>query len=500
MSVSTTISLAKFLTKLKNLLKDFLSQDQILDQEIDRFLYETDATSLFKNQAAMVLLPNNTNEVAKIIQAINIINLEIKEFKQENIFKPEAKNLSTINFVARGAGTGLSGGAIGKESSVIISLARLNKLISYDAFNRTAVVETGLVNAHLSAHTKSQKLHFSPDPSSQEACTIGGNIAENAGGIHCYKHGLTSDQVLGLEIVTAQGQIEYLGEFHAGFKNSRLDLARFFVGSEGTFGIATKALVKLQPIPESFITMQISFDSIAEATKFISAVIKAAFRPTALELIDSGAIEAVKAAYQLNLAPKTKAIVLLELDGNNSEIVEEAKLIREEILINFQILDLKTTQDQNERKFLWKVRKGTVAAFGQIAPFWYLYDAVVPRSKIPEAMREIEKISDKYKLKLATVAHAADGNLHPNFLYDPDKDPEVIERIHQASHEIMQLCIQLGGVLSGEHGIGLEKKEYMTFMFSSQELELMYSIRKIFDPDVISNPDKIFPIRICKEC
>jgi glycolate oxidase len=217
-------------------------------------------------------------------------------------------------------------------------------------------------------------------------------------------------------------------------------------------------------------------------------------------MIDHGAIEAVSKTFDLGLPSHTKAVLLIELDGNNAEVLLEAKLIKELINNKFLPIQYKETQDPQEKKFLWKVRKGTVAAFGQLAPFWYLYDAVVPRSKIPEALSGIERISEKYKLKLASVLHAADGNLHPNFLYDPDKDPTVIERIHQASHEVMKLCIALGGVLSGEHGIGIEKREYMPFMFSDADMETMLKVRQIFDPKMISNPQKIFPIRICKEC
>lgn len=499
MSANTKTNLSKFLIKLKNLFEEFLAKDQILDSESDFLLYETDATSLFKNRPALILLPNSNLEIAKIIRIINLVNQEIELEKSQKIFSEDAKDLEKISFVARGAGTGLSGGAIANKHSIIISLTRLNKLINYDPINRTALVETGLVNADLSRKIKNHKLHFSPDPSSQEACTIGGNIAENAGGIHCFKHGITSSQILGLEIVSPEGNIEYLGAIKTIYKNSRMDLAKFFVGSEGTFGIATKALVKLQTIPESFITIQASFANLNQAAKFISDLIKKGFKPAALELIDEGALEAVKNVYQLDLKPKTKAIVLIEFDGNNSELLIQARETKY-LLEDHDAIHIKETQDLEQRKFLWQVRKGTVAAFGKIAPFWYLYDAVVPRSKIPEAMQTIEKISQKYNLKLASVAHAGDGNLHPNFLYDPDKDPDVVTRIHQASQEIMQLCIRLGGALSGEHGIGLEKKEYMIFMFSLEDLELMYEIRKIFDPNLISNSDKIFPVRICKEC
>lgn len=480
-------------------LKKFLKLDQVLDSKIDLYLYDTDATSLFKQKPALVVLPNNTNEISRVIKLLNDYQNDIK-----------------LNFVARGAGTGLSGGAIGNENSIVISIARLNKLIAYDEVNSCALIETGLVNSALSKQIEHTGLHFSPDPSSQDSCTIGGNIAENAGGIHCYKHGVTSEQILGLEMVMPNGDIEYFGSINAqackdydldkpvkkifSAKRSCLDLTKLIVGTEGTFGIATKALVKLQPIAQSFITMQISFKSVREAAELVAAVIKHGFKPTALEMIDYGAIQAVNKAFDLGLDENTKAILLIELDGDNAEILLEAKSIKALVEKDFSPLQYKTTQDLKERKFLWKVRKGTVAAFGQLAPFWYLYDAVVPRSKIPEALTSIELIAAKYNLRLASVLHAADGNLHPNFLYDPAKDPRVIERIHKASHEVMELCIKLGGVLSGEHGIGVEKRDYMPFMFSDADMQTMINVRKIFDPLMISNPNKIFPLRFCKEC
>jgi len=493
--------------KLKSKLKSFLKKDQILSSEIDLKLYDTDATSLFKNKAGLVVLPNTTEEISKVIKALNLINEEYS-YKKESFEKTDA--VTKLSFLARGAGTGLSGGAIGDASTVIISLARLNKLIEFDPINRTAIIETGLVNSHLSKETKSENLHFAPDPSSQDACTIGGNIAENAGGIHCYKHGVTSEQILGLEIVTPDGDIEYLGAMNPespGINYCPVDFSKLFTGSEGTFGIATKAMVKLQPIPESFLTIQACFDSAFNASRAVSTIIKLGFKPTAIELIDEGAIEAVNAAYNLGLGENIKAILLIELDGDNDEVLLEASKIKEILedqeneymTRGFNLLKYTENQDPEERKFLWKVRKGTVAAFGQIAPFWYLYDAVVPRSKIPEAMKQIEIIAKKHRLKLASVCHAADGNLHPNFLYDPEKDPTVIQRIHKASTEVMKLCIELGGVLSGEHGIGLEKQEYMPYMFSDSDLKTMLAVRKIFDPKMISNPGKIFPIRICKE-
>jgi glycolate oxidase subunit GlcD len=474
-------------TKLLKAFQKFLKQDQILVSETDLKIYDTDATALFKNKAHGILLARSVSEIQEIIKTINEFNL-----KQDEGDK--------ISFLARGAGTGLSGGAIANPQTIIISVAALNKILEIDPVNQKALIETGLINSHLTQKAKKHSLQFSPDPSSQDSCTIGGNIAENAGGIHCYKHGVSSDQVLGLEYVDEKGELCYLGELNPELKSRDIDLAKFFSGSEGTFGIVTKALVKLDPVADSFVTIEVACRNTLDASKIVSEIIKHGLKPAALEMIDSGAIEAVNRSFKMGLSEEVKAILLIEFDGHNEEVLIHAQETIELIETRFDLIFIKTTQDLKERKNLWQIRKGTVAAFGEIAPYWYLYDSVVPRSKIPQAMLGIEDIAERNNLKLASVCHAADGNLHPNFLYDPDKDPGVIDRIHKASEEVMQICIHLGGVLSGEHGIGLEKREFMPYMFTKEEMDLMFKVRKVFDPELKNNPDKIFPIRVCKEC
>ncbi|MFM7457227.1 MAG: FAD-binding oxidoreductase [bacterium] len=497
--------------KLLNNLKKFLKPKQVLDKPEDLHLYDTDATALFKNKPRLVLIPYTVEEVSKILSEINLYNASLKNPKEK------------LSFVARGAGTGLSGGAIAAENSVLISLAMLSKLIFVDYENRVALVEAGYVNATLNKALLGTGLHFAPDPSSQLACTIGGNIAENAGGIHCYKYGVTADHVLGMEIVLPNGEIKHIGSLVSElsdivepvpdtrsampakcslkFKNtlSDLDVTGLFIGTEGTFGIVTKALLKLTPNQEAFITIQVSFSSTLTCAEVVSELIRQGFKPAALEIIDNHAVRAVNAAYNLGFSDEVKAVLLIELDGIDEEILKESHRI-ETLVSDFKPLSYKTTQDLAERLKLWKVRKGSASAFGRIAPFWYLYDAVVPRSKIPAALQGVERIAEKYNLMLANLVHAGDGNLHPNFLYDPEKDTTVIERIFEASHEIMRLCVDLGGTLSGEHGIGVEKQEYMDYLFSPNDMQKMLDLRAIFDPEYISNPDKIFPIKVCKEC
>ena len=480
--------------KLLNSLKKILKPKQVLNKPEDLHLYDTDATALFKNKPRLVLIPYDTEEVSKIILEIISYNKKLKDPKEK------------LSFVARGAGTGLSGGAIATENSVLISLAMLSKLIFVDYENRVALVESGYVNATLNKALLGTGLHFAPDPSSQLACTIGGNIAENAGGIHCYKYGVTADHVLGMEIVLPNGEIQYVGSLVSEFTDlkfkktlSDLDVTGLFIGTEGTFGIVTKALLKLTPNQEAFITIQVSFSSTLTCAEVVSELIRQGFKPAALEIIDNHAVRAVNAAYSLGFSDEVKAVLLIELDGIDEEILKESQRI-ETLISDFKPLSYKTTQDVAERLKLWKVRKGSASAFGRIAPFWYLYDAVVPRSKIPAALQCVERIAEKYNLMLANLVHAGDGNLHPNFLYDPEKDPTVIERIFEASHEIMRLCVDLGGTLSGEHGIGVEKQEYMDYLFSPNDMQKMLDLRAIFDPEYISNPDKIFPIKVCKEC
>jgi glycolate oxidase subunit GlcD len=480
--------------KLLNSLKKILKPKQVLNKPEDLHLYDTDATALFKNKPRLVLIPYDTEEVSKIILEIISYNKKLKDPKEK------------LSFVARGAGTGLSGGAIATENSVLISLAMLSKLIFVDYENRVALVESGYVNATLNKALLGTGLHFAPDPSSQLACTIGGNIAENAGGIHCYKYGVTADHVLGMEIVLPNGEIQYVGSLVSEFTDlkfkktlSDLDVTGLFIGTEGTFGIVTKALLKLTPNQEAFITIQVSFSSTLTCAEVVSELIRQGFKPAALEIIDNHAVRAVNAAYSLGFSDEVKAVLLIELDGIDEEILKESQRI-ETLISDFKPLSYKTTQDVAERLKLWKVRKGSASAFGRIAPFWYLYDAVVPRSKIPAALQGVERIAEKHNLMLANLVHAGDGNLHPNFLYDPEKDTTVIERIFEASHEIMRLCVDLGGTLSGEHGIGVEKQEYMDYLFSPNDMQKMLDLRAIFDPEYISNPDKIFPIKVCKEC
>jgi glycolate oxidase subunit GlcD len=386
---------------------------------------------------------------------------------------------------------------------VLISLAKFDKIHQVNLEHKWAIVGAGLVNAKLTEYLKSSSMHFAPDPSSQLACTLGGNVAENAGGIHCFKYGMTVDHTLGLEYIDAEGNINYLGNLGASDEyvpsSFNFDMTGFFVGSEGTLGIATKIMVKLSENPASCFTARICFVDPLEATRLVSEIIRSGLSPAALEIIDNYAVQAVNNSFKLGLATDIKSVLIIEFDGYKDEIVSEVEDLKQ-IIINFQVADYGETFDPNERLKLWKVRKGAAAAFGQIAPYWYLYDFVVPRSKISAALSEVQLIAAKYKLVLANLIHAGDGNLHPNFLYDPVKEPDVLDRIHQASHEIMQVCTKLDGALSGEHGIGIEKKEFMKFMFNDEDLKMMLKARRVFDPQFLANPYKVFPNHVCGEC
>jgi FAD/FMN-containing dehydrogenase len=326
-------------TNLLKAFKKFLKQDQILVSSTDLKVYDTDATALFKNKAAGVLIAKTVEEIQEIIKTINEFNEEFEE---------------NISYLARGAGTGLSGGAIADANTIIISVVALNKVIEIDPVNQTALIETGLINSHLSQKTKKYNLKFSPDPSSQDSCTIGGNIAENAGGIHCYKHGVSADQILGLEYINDQGEICLLGALNKEKTVADIDLGKFFSGSEGTFGIVTKALVKLDLVPDAFITLQIAAKNTLDASKMVSEIVKQGLKPAALEMIDAGAIEAVNSSFKMGLSEDVKAILLIEYDGHDEEVKINAQETIELVETRFDTIFIKTTQDT-------KVRKKTLA-------------------------------------------------------------------------------------------------------------------------------------------
>lgn len=432
--------------------------------------YESDACVLMKQKPDIVVLPANTREVAEVVKVCRAHKLP---------------------FIARGSGTGLSGGVLPVEGGVFIGLSRMNRILEISPDNRTATVETGVINAWLNREARQYNLFYAPDPSSQGACTIGGNIAENAGGIHCVKYGVTVDHILGLEVVTPEGEIVWLGGAHGCPQG--VDWVGLFVGSEGTFGIATKAIVRLLPLPEKTKVFLGSFAQVETATDLVSAIMASGLNPSALEFMDAFTVKAVNQAFHTGFPEDSEAVLLIELDGPTQAVdIAEQKLMQ--LLVRHPANQLRTAETETERQKLWKARKGAVAAYGRYLPAFYLHDCVIPRSELTRLLQQIQTIGKKYGVLIGNVFHAGDGNLHPNILLDPE-DTDMVSRVLAAGEEILEACLSVGGVLSGEHGIGVEKSEFMSRVFSETELAVMQRLKPVFDPDGLANPGKIFPTR-----
>ena len=439
----------------------------MLTEPEELLVYECDGLPQHKHPPRAVVFPNSTEEVSEVLKLLA---------REE------------VSFAPRGAGTGLSGGALAINRGVVIELARMRKILKIDPENRRAIVETGLVNAHLSRAVAPFGLYYAPDPSSQPSCTIGGNIAENAGGIHCLKYGTTTDHVIGARVVLADGSIVDLGGGMPGY-----DLLGVFVGSEGTFGIATEATVRLAPIPPAVRTLLADFTDVNDASRAVSAIIAAGMLPAALEMMDNAIIRAVEASvFAAGLPIDAQAVLLVELDGIEAGIDDDAEKAAA-ILREHGARSVRCATDENERKKLWAARKGAFGAVGRLLPDVMIQDAVVPRSRLPEVLAETYRISANYKLQLANVFHAGDGNLHPLICFDLRRGDD-LERVRQAGREIMETCVRAGGSITGEHGVGLDKSSYLPLIFSEDDMEAMLQVRAAFDPSGLCNPGKIIPM------
>ncbi len=442
----------------------------MLAERDELLVYECDGLTQHRHTPRAVVFPSSTEEVAAVV----------RELAREG-----------VSFAPRGAGTGLSGGALAVNQGVTIELARMRRLLKLDAENRLAVVQTGMVNAQLSRAVAPFGLYYAPDPSSNPTCTIGGNIAENAGGIHCLKYGVTTDHVVGARVVLSGGEVVDLGAAGAG-DCVGYDLLGAFVGSEGTFGIATEATVKLLPLPQSVRTLLADFSDIDDASRAVSAIIAAGLIPAALEMVDGATIRAVEASvFAAGLPLDAQAALLIELDGLEAGLDEEARKA-ETICLQSGARGVRRAKDERERKKLWAARKGAFGAMGRLAPDMMLQDAVVPRSRLPEVLAETYRVSAKYNLLLANVFHAGDGNLHPILCFDR-RHPDELRRVEGANREIVETCVRAGGTLTGEHGVGLDKSKYMPLLFSEDTLDAMLRLRAAFDPTGLCNPGKIIP-------
>jgi glycolate oxidase len=392
-----------------------------------------------------------------------------------------------VPIVPRGAGTGLSGGAIPVEGGVVVSFARMARILEIDVANRRAVVQPGLINLHLSTAVAPHGLYFVPDPSSQKACTLGGNVAENSGGPHTLAYGVTTNHVTGLEIVLSDGTIVRLGgkaEDQEGY-----DLIGALVGSEGTLGLVTEITVKLTPLPEDKRTILAGFPTMDQASASVSAIIAAGIVPAAIELMDRLATQAVEAAVGAGYPLEAGGILLLEVDGLR-EGLDDAAVHIEAICKEQGATTLRRAQTALEREKLWAGRKGAFAAMGRLAPAYYVQDGVIPRTRLPEVLRTVEEVSKRHGLRIANVFHAGDGNLHPLVLFS---DMSELPRVHQAGLEILTACVEAGGSITGEHGVGMEKNCYMPLQFGPEDLAAMRRVKQAFDPAGLANPGKIFP-------
>lgn len=437
--------------------------------------YAMDGLPTHESLPGVVVIPGTPAEVREIVRLLHLIQ---------------------VPFVARGAGTGLSGGALADPETVLITLTRLNKILGVDPVRRRAVVQPGVVNARLSEAVLPLGLQYVPDPSSQAACTVGGNVAENAGGPHCLKYGVTTNHIVSLEVVLPDGSMTRLGSDEG--EPWGPDLVGLFVGSEGMFGIATEITVRLERVPESVVTMLADFPTVRAASESVSSIIAAGIVPAALEMMDRACVMAVEASiYAAGYPTDAAAVLLVELDGQTEAVEAEAVTVHD-ILIERGARQVRTATAAGDRARLWQGRKKAFGAMGRIAPDLAVQDAVVPRSALPAIMDQIEGIRRQYGLTISNVFHAGDGNLHPNISFDR-RDPAVAAKVRSACREIMAACVAVGGSITGEHGVGSDKIDYMPWIFDAETLGAMRAVRRAFDPAELANPGKVVPIRACRE-
>jgi glycolate oxidase subunit GlcD len=405
-------------------------------------------------------------------------------------------HLAGVPFVARGAGTGLSGGAVADPDAVLIALTRMNRILRVDPVTRRATLQPGVINARLSEAAAVHGLHYVPDPSSQAACTVGGNVAENAGGPHCLKYGVTTNHIVQLEVVLPDGDVIRLGSPQGDPWGP--DLVGLFVGSEGMFGIAVEITVRLEPVPASVRTMLADFPTVRAASESVSAVIAAGIVPAAMEMMDRACVAAVEASiYAAGYPTDAAAVLLVELDGGTDAVEAESATVVS-ILRERGAREVRSASTAADRARLWQGRKKAFGAMGRIAPDLAVQDAVVPRSALPDIMDRIEEIRRRYGLTISNVFHAGDGNLHPNISFDR-RDPDVAHRVHVACREIMAACVDAGGSITGEHGVGSDKIDYMPWIFDPESLAAMRAVRRAFDPEERANPGKVVPLHACRE-
>ncbi|MEV4068873.1 FAD-linked oxidase C-terminal domain-containing protein [Nonomuraea fuscirosea] len=451
-------------------LRSLLPHDSVITDPVRLRTYECDGLTYHRATPGVVVLPDTAEQVARVVRLCNDFG---------------------VPFVARGSGTGLSGGALPREDGVLIVTSRMRAILEIDLADRRAVVEPGVTNLAITEAVRDRGYYYAPDPSSQQICSIGGNVAENSGGAHCLKYGFTVNHVEACEIVTPDGDLVTLDRMDPGY-----DLLGAFIGSEGTLGIATKITVRLCRAPEAVTTVLAAFESIEQGGQAVSAIIGAGIVPAAIEMMDALAIEAAEAAVACSYPEGAGAVLIVELDGPAAEVERQFAQLEE---ICSAAFELRVAADPAERAAIWKGRKSAFAAVGRISPAYIVQDGVVPRTSLPAVLAAIDRLSAEHHIKVANVFHAGDGNLHPLVLFD-DGDPEAGERAEVVSGAILDLCIEHGGSITGEHGVGVDKSRYMPKMFSADDLDTMQLVRCAFDPQGLANPGKVFPTpRLCGE-
>ncbi|GLY00607.1 FAD-binding protein [Actinoplanes sp. NBRC 101535] len=456
-------------------LRDMLGPGQVLTDRQQLRTYECDGLAQYRVVPALVVLPRTAGQVAAVVRACAD---------------------GGVPFVARGSGTGLSGGALPHADGVLIVTSQLRDILAVRPADERAVVQPGVINLQVSRAAEPYGYYYAPDPSSQQICSIGGNVAENAGGAHCLKYGFTTNHVTGLEIVTADGELVRLGGDAP--DTPGYDLLGAFVGSEGTLGIATEVTVRLTRLPATVRTLLAAFRTVDQASAATSAIIAAGVVPAAVEMMDALAVEAAEAAVHCDYPAGAGAVLIVELDGPAAEVQAQFEQVTR-LCDEAGAFETRVAADDTERQLIWRGRKSAFAAVGRISPNYLVQDGVIPRTALPEVLRRIGEVAGVHGFRVANVFHAGDGNLHPLVLFD-DSRPGEAERAESVSGAILELCIEHGGSITGEHGVGMDKSRYMPLMFSADDLETMHLVRCAFDPDGLANPGKVFPTpRLCGE-
>lgn len=455
-------------TDLVRALRPWLPQEGLLTEPEELRPYECDGLSAYCRAPWLVALPDKAAQVAEILAICHRLGVPV---------------------VARGAGTGLSGGALPLDNGVLLSLARFNRIIEINPSNRTAIVEPGVRNLAISQAAASHGLYYAPDPSSQIACSIGGNVAENAGGVHCLKYGLTVHNIQRLKFLTAEGEEIIVGG--SGMDGPGLDLMALMTGSEGLLGVITEITVKLLPIPEATQVILAAFDDVGKAAEAVSHVIRGGLLPAGLEMMDQAAIQAAEDFVHAGYPLDAEAILLCEVDGTALQVKDELALAQK-ILAQAGASEIRIARDERERQRFWAGRKAAFPAVGKITPDYYCMDGTIPRHRLAEVLAGIAAMAKKYRLRVANVFHAGDGNLHPLIMYDANV-PGELQRTERFGAEILELCVSVGGTITGEHGVGVEKIDQMCVQFGSGELSQFHVVKKAFDPKGLLNPGKAVP-------